>query len=367
MQQSRRRLGYLWPLLAVACGGFAPRDFGAKASGSAAGGIAGFSYDAGALEGGKASVSPPSSTPNDWRPREPSGGESGAPDDAGVHPPTHHSETDGGAGGEPSDSDAGSAGAGRASGAAGHAGAGQGSGSGSGAGGHAGRGGASGHGGGATNGGANGHGGGAGTGAGGQAARGGSSGSSGGTGGASSGGTFAGGGAGTTGNGGGSPALFFSEYVEGGHKDKALELCARVAASLDGCRIVIYSNGHTDETTPTALEGQVHAGDTYVLCNSSLAEVLGATCNRAANLNFNGNDAITLECDGVVIDAIGQVGFDPKPAWSVAGVSTLDQTLRRRCSIAQGDPLATDAFDPSVEWASHPVDDFSGLGSPDCD
>ena len=78
---------------------------------------------------------------------------------------------------------------------------------------------------------------------------------------------------------------------------------------------------------------------------------------------FNGDDALTLEKSGVVIDRFGQLGVDPGSAWTGGGVSTLDQTLRRKPGIVTGDPNATAAFDPSVQWDSYPLDTASGLGA----
>jgi len=339
MQQSRRTVGLWWPLLAVGCGGLEPRDFGPVPRHDAAG-IAGFSYDAGAPEGGKAPASPPQGTPSiDWGPAATSGGEGGAPNDAAPHAES----ADGGVAGAGDDA--------QVSVRAGRAGAGAGG---------AGRGGWP----------AAGRGGAAQSGAGGRGGSGGDAGRSGANGYAGESGAVASGGGGAGVDGGdhaGTRALLFSEYVEGSSRYKALEVRAVETTPLDGCELGIYSNGST-EGKSTRLEGELRAGETYVLCTTDLADVLGATCGVVVkSLSFNGNDAVTLECDGAVVDAIGQIGFDPKTAWTTGEVSTINQTLRRRCSVAHGDTVPGDAFDPSVEWTSHPLDDFSDLGSPACD
>ncbi len=44
------------------------------------------------------------------------------------------------------------------------------------------------------------------------------------------------------------------------------------------------------------------------------------------------------------------------------GVSTADQTILRKYSICQGDPIGSDAFDPSLEWNGNPVNTFAYLG-----
>jgi hypothetical protein len=85
----------------------------------------------------------------------------------------------------------------------------------------------------------------------------------------------------------------------------------------------------------------------------------------AANsvVNFNGDDAVTLENSGVVIDRIGQVGFDPGTEWLSNGVSTLNRTLRRKPTVTLGDNNASVVFDPSLQWDGFPVDTADGLGA----
>jgi hypothetical protein len=158
----------------------------------------------------------------------------------------------------------------------------------------------------------------------------------------------------------------FSEYLEGSGSYKALELRAAVGASLSGCELATYYNGATSPST-LALDGVIGATGVYVLCSSSLASVAGVRCDRSTNLSFNGNDAVSLVCDGLTLDVIGQIGFDPGVAWSTGDVSTANQTLRRRCGVEQGDSDGSEAFDPSREWVALPADTFDGLGDPACD
>jgi hypothetical protein len=318
--------------------------------------MAGFSYDAGTSEAGHATSSPPRKDPGgDWGSvasgsdaqaaldsNDAAGGQSASTpshadnDGAGQGGDGSMSSVGGGAVNEPGGGGSGASAHGSSTGAGTHNGGASGAG---GSGGTAARGGSSG--------------------AGGILARGGSAGR---------GGSGGSGGLGGGGEGGASHAdhaLLISEYVEGS-REKALELRALSTSSLDGCEVVIYSNGasniyHLD------LEGELASGHTYVVCSKELVEQLGPVCDRKFGTTFNGNDAITLECDGAVLDAIGQIGFDPKTAWTGSGVSTADQVLRRRCSVTHGDSIATDSFDPSLEWQSHSLDDLTGLGSPDCD
>lgn len=154
--------------------------------------------------------------------------------------------------------------------------------------------------------------------------------------------------------------LLFSEYVEGSSTYKALEIAALEATSLDGCELAVYVNGATSATR-TALAGTLLGGETHVLCSSSLVE-LGGSCDQTANLTFNGDDAIALECDGALVDVIGQIGFDPGTAWGSGDLALLDHTLRRRCEVAQGDTDGSDGFEPAEEWSGHALDSFEDLG-----
>ena len=64
-----------------------------------------------------------------------------------------------------------------------------------------------------------------------------------------------------------------------------------------------------------------------------------------------------------MIDAIGQIGFDPGSEWGTGLTSTADNTLRRKGTISAGDTNGSDAFDPSIEWDGFATNTFDGLGS----
>ena len=66
--------------------------------------------------------------------------------------------------------------------------------------------------------------------------------------------------------------------------------------------------------------------------------------------------------DSDTLDVIGQVGYNPGTSWNENGVSTYDATLRRKHGITHGDSVASDVFDPSMEWDAYPKDDFGDLG-----
>jgi hypothetical protein len=330
----------------LACGGLNPNDYSAQPAPESRAGQAGFSYDAGLNAGGAAS-------------RAGAGGKAGTP------------QENPGSGGHDSPGDAGAPGT-EVQGAAGEAGVENAGGASDG-----GTGGASG---GGTGGGQRG-------GSGGQAGtwswggragaptggRGGVGGVGGVAGQAGRGGRSAGGGGGVAGRGGhagsaGSdepPAVHdfvFSEYVESG-LTKALEIRAGAASTLSGCELVIHFN--TGTTRRTVLQGDVASGEVYVLC-SQAELVISGVCDRQTNVNFNGDDAIALECGGEVLDVIGRIGEDPGAGWEGGGASTAEQTLRRRCSAPHGDTDGTDVFDPSAHWIALPAGSVDGLGQPAC-
>jgi predicted extracellular nuclease len=162
--------------------------------------------------------------------------------------------------------------------------------------------------------------------------------------------------------------LFFSEYIEGSSYNKALEIYNGTGAAVDltaeNYEIRIYFNGNATVGKTVALTGTLASGDVYVVADSKADPVILAQADSSGTTNyFNGDDAIELVKDGVVIDSIGQVGFDPGSQWGADLISTADNTLRRLPDICQGDPDSSDAFDPAVEWEGFAQDTFDGLGS----
>jgi hypothetical protein len=160
-------------------------------------------------------------------------------------------------------------------------------------------------------------------------------------------------------------AFLFSEYVEGSSSYKALEITAREPSTFAGCRLVTYFNG-SSSGSGIALDGSLSSGGTYVLCSTSLATLVGSACHRATNLTFNGDDALALECDGMLLDVIGQIGVDPGDGWGTGDASTLNHTLRRSCASSSGDRDGSDSFEPASEWSAFPADTFDGLGQTEC-
>ena len=163
-----------------------------------------------------------------------------------------------------------------------------------------------------------------------------------------------------------STELFISEYIEGSSNNKAIEIYNGTSApvvltgnyDLQNC-----ANGSLT-CTAFALTGTIASGDVFVFAHSGANAAILAQADQTTGAGiFNGNDAVVLRKGTVVVDAVGQRGFDPGTQWGTGLVSTMDNTLRRKSSIEAGDTNDTDAFDPALEWDGFANDTFDGLGS----
>ena len=157
--------------------------------------------------------------------------------------------------------------------------------------------------------------------------------------------------------------LFISEYVEGSSNSKAIEIYNGTGGDIDlaGYALDVYFNGNTTAGTSIALTGVVASGDVFVVADDgAAAPVLAVTDQQTTASLFNGDDAITLTRDGVVIDSFGQIGTDPGSEWTGGGQ---DDTLRRLPDVCAGDTEPTDGFDAGLEYEVFAQDTFDGLGS----
>lgn len=166
-----------------------------------------------------------------------------------------------------------------------------------------------------------------------------------------------------------SAGLFISEYVEGSGFNKAIEIFNPGSAAVDlaTCTLRLYSNGSASATASFALSGSLAPGAVVLVVHPSFAlpaPPSGALISGSV-INFNGDDALTLECDGQLLDQFGQVGFDPGTAWISGPVSTLDRTLRRKGDITRGSvpPGAPAVWDVALEWDVLPQNTVDGLGA----
>ncbi|HSK76096.1 MAG TPA: lamin tail domain-containing protein [Thermoanaerobaculia bacterium] len=162
--------------------------------------------------------------------------------------------------------------------------------------------------------------------------------------------------------------LFISEYIEGSSNNKAIEIYNGTASAIDlslgGYSVQMFFNGNPTAGLTINLTGTVAAGDVFVLAQSSASAPIQAVADQFNGSGwYNGDDAVVLRKAGVVIDSIGQAGFDPGTEWGTGLVSTADNTLRRKNEFCVGDTVHTDLFDPATEWDGFATDTFGGLGS----
>lgn len=162
--------------------------------------------------------------------------------------------------------------------------------------------------------------------------------------------------------------LFFSEYIEGSSNNKALEIYNGTGAAVNlatgGYNLQMFSNGSATAGLTINLTGTVADGDVYVVAQSSANATILAQADQTNSAGwYNGNDAVVLRKGTIILDVIGQIGFNPGTEWGSGLISTADNTLRRLATICTGDPDGSNAFDPTPEWVGFATDTFDGLGA----
>ena len=160
-------------------------------------------------------------------------------------------------------------------------------------------------------------------------------------------------------------SLFISEYMEGDGLNKALEIYNpfSTTVSLDEYSLALYINGSPTPSVSLGLTGNLAPGDTFVVRNPAGTLLTEADLDDGTVINFNGDDAVALLENEDIVDVIGQIGVDPGAEWISGGVSTRDQTLRRKSTVCGGDSDGTNAFDPSVEWDNFLQNTVDGFGA----
>lgn len=162
--------------------------------------------------------------------------------------------------------------------------------------------------------------------------------------------------------------LFFSEYIEGSSNNKALEIFNGTGAPVDlstgGYNVQMHFNGNPAAGLTINLVGTVADGDVFVLAQASANAAILAQADQTNGAGwFNGDDAVVLRKGALVLDVIGQIGFDPGTEWGAGLLSTADNTLRRKAALCAGDIDGANIFDPSFEWDGFATDAVDGLGA----
>jgi len=153
--------------------------------------------------------------------------------------------------------------------------------------------------------------------------------------------------------------LLFSEYIEGSSNNKALEIAnlTGAAINLSIYKIKKQTNGSGSWSTGLSLSGTLNSGSKFVIVNSSIALACynKSTANistSAGELTFNGNDAVGLFKNNVLIDIIGT--YNGGTANFAA-----DTTLRRKSTVTA--PSTT--FNKTTQWDVFTKDTCNNLGS----
>ena len=182
--------------------------------------------------------------------------------------------------------------------------------------------------------------------------------------------------------------LFFSEYIEGSYNNKALEIYNPTSQTVDLGNYIIsrYPNG-SFSSEDMALSGVLPPGETWVVTNSDTNSTyqFGDVDNELFNmadqlaplypspLYFNGDDAIALSKNGLIIDIIGKIGEDPGLGWTndtTYGFTdfnggdylTRNITLVRKPEVSYGITTNPVLFNAAEQWTAYPMDDWSNLG-----
>lgn len=161
------------------------------------------------------------------------------------------------------------------------------------------------------------------------------------------------------GTGGTATELLFSEYIEGSGNNKALEIANNTGSSINLSTYTVkkQTNGAGAWSTGLALTGTLTTGSKYVIVNSSISSscIVTSAANistTATELTFNGNDAVGLFKNGVLIDIIGTFN---------GGTANfaIDVTLRRKSTVT----APTTTFNLAAQWDSYSTDTCSNLGA----
>ena len=163
----------------------------------------------------------------------------------------------------------------------------------------------------------------------------------------------------TTANSANATDLLFSEYIEGSSNNKALEISNATGAAIN---LSIYSikkqtNGAGAWSAGLPLTGTLNNGSKFTIVNSLMASscypISSANISTSATeMAFNGNDAVGLFKNGVLIDIIGT--FNGGTANFAA-----DETIRRKATVTS----PTTTFNKTAQWDSYTSDTCNNLGS----
>lgn len=147
--------------------------------------------------------------------------------------------------------------------------------------------------------------------------------------------------------------LFISEYIEGSSYNKAIEVYNGTGSTVDLAeyQLALYSNGASTATQTITLTGTLEHGDVFVVAHSSADAAILAVSDMTNNavVNFNGDDAISLNKNGEILDVVGEIG--------VRDNFGQDVTLVRIADV-----IAPNTIYNLSEWDNYASNTFAYLG-----
>ena len=147
--------------------------------------------------------------------------------------------------------------------------------------------------------------------------------------------------------------LIISEYIEGSSSNKSLEIANFTGTTIDLSKYSLKkaSNGGGWSST-LVLNSLLKNGELYIITNSNASSSLKNKAQKTNTgiLSFNGNDAIGLFKENVLIDLIGNPNS--------SAVFAKDKTLQRKSSVISPNKNYT-----TSEWNILSKDTFNGLGN----
>lgn len=182
--------------------------------------------------------------------------------------------------------------------------------------------------------------------------------------------------------------LFFSEYIEGSGQNKAFEIFNGTGAAVD---LSIYSVKQSHNGTGWGVDGisyilpltgTLNNNEVYVISaddpatNASILAVadLKIVYDQTGLIQggkipyYNGDDAMGLFKNDVLIDVIGTPNVRPSSGWAVAGVTTatLDHTLVRKASVTGGTTdwaASAGTTTDDSQWIVNAIDYVANIGT----
>ncbi|AEA42790.1 T9SS type A sorting domain-containing protein [Fluviicola taffensis] len=159
--------------------------------------------------------------------------------------------------------------------------------------------------------------------------------------------------------------LYFSQYIHGYANDKALEIYNPTShpINLTGYSIRHFNTGGTTYGTIN-LTGVLPSNSVFVVSTINSSAAILAQADMTTNvLNLDGNTAMGLFKENVLIDIIGQLNSTPIEGWGVAPNSTFLQNLVRKSTETTGYINTSGPYITADHFTGYPPNSTTNLGT----